>query len=271
MIKYHKYFISYFALFALILNVKAQSFFDKAEKYLIENNLQVSYGIQSAWYKYSNIRYINEEHNSDIYYQSVLADDDPQLDFIKKGQAGVVQFRIKVGIKLSDKYSVNFLGTHLTYKIKVEEEYYAIGTFNGIFNSGDLLFSNHFQKLEHSNGINIWSLGITRSFNFTIPKLNNVSFELGLTPNIGLVGTASQAVLINPNRVEERYDPENSLAGYSIAGDFSFVSIIRNHYLVTLNFNYFQLQIEKAKLTDSAFLRHRIRGYNWGLNLGYRF
>jgi hypothetical protein len=251
--------------------VYGQSVFDKFENFLIDKNLHVQYGLQNAWYKNSHITFIQKEYDRDIIFEHVQAKDDSKWDKIFSERIGEEQFRILVGIDLSKKYSIFLSATHLAYKVKVDKNYYRNGVWDNQRVSDTILFNQHFNKLEHSNGINIWSVGITRNFlvcNFQKLKLKTF---FGISPQIGALLSASQVEVMNPSGIYEHYDPGNKLSGINYSVDFSIRLNLFKHFEIIGNINYFQFLMRKAKFSDDSYVDQNLRGYNIGINLGYRF
>lgn len=250
----------------------SQSVFDKFEKWLGQKHFQITYGPQIAWYKNSHLTFVQEEYDRNIIFQDVKAKDDPSLDFLlKKGEFGVEQFRVAFGIELSKNYSVQIVATHLTYLVQVENDYYRNGLWNGQKESNTFYFRDDFAKLEHSNGINIWNIGVQRNIWLTRSDSSNFRVSIGIMPKIGAILTATQAEVRNPTGIFEHFDPGNNLAGFDYSLDFSLRFLFFQHFQLTGNLNYFQFLIDKAKLSNSSYVSQKLRGYNWGINMGWRF
>lgn len=265
--------LAIFTSFGLLNNTRtqAQSTFDKAEEWLINKHLTVSYGVLKSWYKYSNIRYVDNEYNRDIEYFSVLGEEISNINTIKKGEITTAQTRLAFGIDLSKNYSVVLHHAHINYYTKTDVNYYTHGNWDGTYLSDKILFSNHFKHLEHSNGINIWNVGLRRNFDLLENKKKTLKMFWGVMPNAGIVHTASQATLLNPLGQWEKYDPQNHLAGFDIALETNATIRIKNHLELSGNFNFFQLYIKRAKLHDNAFISQRLRGSYYGATVGWKF
>lgn len=254
---------------SLITN--AQSVFDKFENFLVSKKLQLSYGVQSSWYKESQIHFVQEKYNRDVRIHDLKADDRGFFSFLLKGELGVTQYKISTEVELSPKYSLALFLNHMGYHVDVDRDYYTLGLWNNEAVSIREKLSNNFLELEHSNGINIWNIGVLRRIKFSKDDSKKLNFEFGFMPNIGLVSTATQAVLYNPDGEIERYNPGNKLAGYNYGLEIVLRTYIRKHYFIGLNFNYFQMQIKKAKLDVDAFVEQELRGSTYGINIGYKF
>lgn len=261
-------------MFALIIgsvNINAQSVFDKFENFLVSKRLQLSYGVQSSWYKESQIHFIQKKYNRNLRIYDVLANDRGFLSFLLKGEVGVTQYKLSAEIDVSPKYSVAFFLNHMGYHVDVERNYYKLGTWDNESISNRERLSNDFIELEHSNGINIWNFGVLRRIKFTKDDSKAINFEVGFMPNIGLVSTATQAVVFNPSGEIERYNPGNKLAGYNYGVELVLRIYLKKHYFVGLNFNYFQMQIKHARLDADAHVEQELRGSTYGINIGYKF
>ena len=254
-----------------INEIEGQSIFDKFEKILLSKRLQLSYGVQSSWYKESHIHFIQERYERDLIVQDVRAVDRANLFFLVRGQLGINQYNINVEIDLSNKYSLSLFTTHLGYHVNVDKEYYKIGTWNGAHITNELNLKNYISALEHSNGINTWNIGIRRRFQTKETTSNWVSFEFGIKPNIGILSTATQGEIINPDGAIEKYNPGNSIAGYNYGGEIDFRIYFKKHWLLSINLNYFQMHILKAQLEKEAYVKQNLIGSHFGVNLGYKF
>ncbi len=265
-----KLVLLFFFLF-IFNSIYSQSVFDKVEEFVVNRNLEVSYGIQFTWFKTSNIRFVQEKYNRDLIFQYVKSKKDNRLNYLFKGELGVPQFRINVGLDLSKKYSIHLAVSHLTYHVDVDQEYYRIGFWNNESVSNTIYFKDDFRKLEHSNGINLWNIGIQRHFILKLEKLKWLNFDIGIMPNFGIVAAASQGEIRNPSNEFERYDLGNSIAGLNYAGEITLKIFFFEHFKLSFNFNYFQMHILRAKLEDDAYVQQRLRGSNYGVNIGYKF
>jgi len=153
----------------------------------------------------------------------------------------------------------------------VDREYYRIGLWDNEAVSNREILSNHFKKLEHSNGINNINFGVRRRFNIQKLESTNFKVELGFTPSIGIIYTATQGKVINPDGSLEVYNPGNKLGGYNHGLETDLRFYIKKHWLIGLNFNYFHLRIRKAKLEKGAYINQNIIGSNYGISFGYKF
>jgi len=249
----------------------SQSIFDKVEKYLKDKKFEISYGPQDVWFKRSYVRYVHPEYGRDIEFQSVYGHGNDDLDFLFKGEFGVPMYTIDFGFDLSENYSLIVRASHLTYEVDVDQTYYRIGKWNGANVSDSIYLRNHISRLEHSNGMNIWNLGVRRNFNIGFKENENLDLSYAVTPNVGLVFTASQGSILNPEGIWEHYNQGNAISGYNYAVNNELEVTIKKHLLFKLNLNYFQMIINKALLTDGAYLKHKLRGLNYGLAFGYKF
>ena len=265
----------YYLIIPLILFSQAssaQSIFDKLESKLKESNFEINYGPQDTWYKRSYIRYVHPRYNRDVEFQSVYGHGNDDLDFIFEGEFGVPQYKIDFGIDLSENYSLMVMATHLTYEVDVDHTYYRIGEWNGNHVSDSLFLRDDVTRLEHSNGMNIWNVGVERKIRLGFKNSPNINLDLGLRPNIGLVFTASQGSIRNPNNIFEHYNQGNSLSGFNYSFNTDIQLVFKEHFLLSFNLNYFQMIIIQAKLSnDGAYLKHHLRGFNYGASLGYKF
>lgn len=259
-----------FILSFVYTNISAQSIFDKMENWLTSHHIHASYGPQWASYTNSNIRFVQENYQRDVIFEDVAAHDNPALDFYLKGQFGVPQFRFSMGVELSPKYSIVVSALHLTYLVDVNQTYYRLGTWDGMPVTGDKLFSEHFTRMEHSNGINLWTVGVRRNFRIKKFDLKNVNFNLGWLLHAGPVLTSTEATVINPSGEFEEFDPGNTVAGFNYASETTFRICIKDHWEFIGNFNYFQMFINKAYLDEDSYVKQRLRGFNTGISFGYR-
>lgn len=261
-----------FVIGSIHSSLEAQSAFDKLESWLTKKHLQISYGPQSAWYKKSHITFVQEEYDRKVIFDQVKAVDDESFDFLLNGKdIGVEQFKVNIGIDLSRNYSFLITATHLTYLVQVDQTYYRNGFWDGKKVSDYVSLREYFEKLEHSNGINIWDIGIRRSFWLTSDEEKKFQLAIAILPKIGAIMTATQANVRNPNGIFERYDPGNSLAGFDYSLDFSLRLLFFQHLEISGNFNYFQFLINGAKLSTTSYVNQKLRGYHYGINLGWRF
>ena len=251
--------------------VSAQSIFDKFEKILKDQNLEINYGPQETWYKRSYITYVHPKYDRDIEFQSVYGHGNDDLDFILKGEFGVPQYKVDIGIDLSENYSLLLMASHLTYEVDVEQKYYRIGEWNGFQVSDSIYLKDDITRLEHSNGMNIWNFGIERKFHIGFKDNEHLDLFYGLTPNVGLVFTASQGSIKNPSNIFEHYNQGNGLSGFNYSLQSDIQLLFKKHYQLRINLNYFQMIIMKAKLHKEAYLTHKLRGFNYGISLGYKF
>ena len=267
----NKFQLVVFFLFAGSVTINAQSIFDKFEQFLVSKKLQLSYGVQSSWYKESQIHFVQKKYNRDLRIHDVRAKDRGFLSFLLKGEFGVTQFKINTEVELSPKYSFAVFLNHMGYHVDVDKDYYKLGVWNNESISNREELSNDFVELEHSNGINIWNVGVLRRIKLSKDDSKLLNFEFGFMPNIGLVSTATQAVIYNPDGEIERYNPGNKLAGFNYGLEIVLRAYIKKHYFFGANFNYFQMHIKRAKLDVDAYVEQELRGSSYGINIGYKF
>jgi len=253
-----------------IQSIYTQSIFDRFEQYLKARHFQVSYGPQLSFFKKSHIRFVQPKYQRDLTIHLARNLDDPRIRAFFRGEFGVNQFQVNLGMDLSKNYSVHLAIHHITYKVDVNRNYYALGTWDGIHIADSINMRQTFESLEHSNGINLWNIGLKR--NIKLPFLSNASIEssLGFMPGIGIVLTATQGKIINPNGQFERFDPGNSLAGFNYSLETSFTVLFKKHYFIFANLHYFQLAIFKAKLDKHSYVNQQLRGSNYGIGLGIK-
>ena len=265
--------LSFLAFFLVIgsISTDAQSVLDKFENFLVSKRLQLSYGVQSSWYKESQIHFVQEKYGRDVRIHSVRAKDRGFLSFLFKGEFGVTQFKINAEIDLSPKYTLAIFLNHMGYHVDVDRDYYKLGLWNSESISIREKLSNDFLTLEHSNGINIWNIGALRKIKLTKDDERLLDFEFGFMPNIGLVSTATQGVIYNPDGEIEKYDPGNKLAGFNYGLEIVLRAYFKKHYFIGANFNYFQMRIKRANLDVDAYVEEELRGSTYGMNIGYKF
>lgn len=258
--------------FFCLPNSHSQTVFDRIEDWLKEHHFQLSYSLQESWYKKSHIRLVQSRYQRDIIFQEVRAKQNKKFNSIlDNGELGVPQYKVFVGVELSDKYAVGLTILHLNYIVNVERDYYRLGTWNGEFVAEDFAFSSDFKKLEHSNGINIWSIGLKRMIKWNDVDQASWGLNLEFMPSIGYVLTATQAEIRNPDGIFEHYDPGNNLAGVCFGGETKLALILWKQFILFVDINYFQMILKKAKFEKDAYVEQDIRGFNWGFGIGYKF
>jgi hypothetical protein len=262
--------LSIVTVFILCSSTKAdaQSIFDKAENWLIDHNAALSYGPQYSWYKYSMIRIVQPEFDRDAELMYVEGRQTDNTAAIRRGKISTAQAKVAVNIELSEKYAMQLFNSHLNYEIITENDYHLRGTWDGEPIARTITTSEYINMLEHTNGLNFWGIGIKRNIHFI--NTEKVNFALGLMPNAAGVFTATQAQIYTPTGDLAYYDPGNKLAGLMIAGESSLTAIFNKHWVVGVNFNFFQSYIKKAHLDHQGYVSQRIRGSNYGLSIGYR-
>lgn len=253
-----------------ISNVNSQSVFDKIESFLVSRNFQLSYGVQSAWYKESTIHFIQERYNRDLLIHDVRAVDKIDFNSLSNAQLTVSQFKVNIEFDLSERYSFFIFTSHIGYHADVQRNYYKIGLWDNerVSNSDNL--SEHFEDLEHSNGINPLNIGIRRRISLLNKKTSKHQLEFGISSNVGIIYTATQAKIKNPDNEIEVYNLGNKLAGYNYGIESDLRLYIKGRWMVGLNFNYFHMRVRKAKLENNAHVSHNIIGSNFGINIGFR-
>ncbi len=257
-------FLALIVFFTLKLN--AQSVFDKFESKL-NDKLTVSLGGQFTYYKNSHIQFFQEEYDRDITIYNAQGSGRGRLDEFVRGEIGCTQYRVDVKYALSEKYSLQLEAVHLDYLVDLGKSYYMSGIWDGMRINNDGILYGKFLVLEHSNGINIWKLGITRKWK----RQNNWKPYLLISPQIGVVFSATQAEILSQYNDYEKYDPGNTLVGlnYSLSTEFG-MRIFKNIDLF-LNVTYFQMNLEKAKVSDTSHVTQGLRGSNYGLNIAFSF
>lgn len=255
----------------LAQQVLAQTIFDKFEDFIIERNLEIHYGPQWTWYKQSDIRYVDPKYGRDINFQSTKGQNNNEKDFVLWGEIGVPQHRWDVGINLSERYMMSIMATHFTYEVDVDRTYYRLGTWNGQAVSDSIFMRDDFDKLEHSNGINTYNIGIGRKFNLAFKNNEKHNLSMILKPNIGILYTASQGSIKNPDGIMEHYNQNNSVSGFNYGFTTEFKLHLFKHFNLGINYNYFQLWMANAKLHETAYIKQELRGFNYGFFVGYQF
>ena len=86
--------------------------------------------------------------------------------------------------------------------------------------------------------MNIWNIGVKRKIPIAFKKNVNIDLNINITPNIGLVFTASQATIINPANNVEHYNRHNSVSGINYAVNSEIQFLIKDHFLFAINLNY---------------------------------
>lgn len=254
-----------------LLEVSAQSVFDKAENWLIKHHLQISYAHQLAWFKESHITFVQPEYGRDIIFENVHARDNPKSFSIGRGEIGTSQFRVKVGIELSRNYSLMISGTHLNYIVLTDRSYYRNGMWDHERVSDTPRFDQYFRKFEHSNGLNTFTIGLRRNFWITQSDEKKVRWALSVMPQVGAVFAGTQIGVLNPEGIYEHYDPGNIIAGYTYAIDFSSRLLFFQHLELDINLNYFQMLIHRARIAKDSYVNQQLRGFQYGVGVGYRF
>jgi len=243
----------------------AQSVFDKIEAKLI-NNLTISAGAQFTWYKESNIYFEQRDYNRQLNIFGVHAVGRGRFNEFFKGRIGCSQFRVDIQYQLSRKYILQAETTHLDYLVDLEENYYQRGEWDGERINGEHNLLDRFTLLEHSNGINIWKLGLIRKITFK--KMNKLSLSTGI--QVGFVMSATQANIYTPYGDVERFDAGNTLVGISYSSHSELIYHLSRRLDIFFNFTYFQMDLNKAHINSEAFVTQTIVGSNSGINIRYR-
>jgi len=253
-------------LITFCINVDAQSVFDNVESKLT-NKLTISVGGQFVYYKKSHIQFYQSEYDRDLTIYNADGSGRGRFNEVIKGEVGCTQYRIDLKYRLSSKYSLQLEAVHLDYLVDLSKKYYLNGTWDGNrINQEEALYGK-FLLLEHSNGINIWKLGVARKWQVA----NNWKPYLLISPQIGVVFSATQAEILSQYNDYESYDPGNTLVGmnYSLGAEIG-LRVFKNINLY-LNATYFQMNLEKAKISETSHVTQSLRGCNYGLNIALSF
>lgn len=245
----------------------AQSIFDKAENWLVSHHATLSYGPQFSWYKYSHMQVVQPAHDRNLNILYVEGQQTDNFEALKRGELSTAQSKLSFSAELSEKYSLQLFTAHLNYDAILDKKYKARGTWNGTSITSEILLSDYFNLLQHSNGLNFWNLGVQRKWD--IIDKDKVDWSFAMMPNAGAVLTATQAEILNNGNIEY-YDPLNKLSGFCLGGELSTKATFYHHWQLGLNFNMFQSYLLKARLDDEAYLSQRIRGSHYGALIAYR-
>ena len=255
-------------LFIGSVSADAQSIFDKAEHWLKEHHATISYGPQYSWYKYSHIRIVQPELKRDAELMYVHGRQTDNSAALKRGEITTAQSKISLTIELSKNYAIQLYTTHLNYEVINTNDYHLRGVWDGNTIAETITTRNYINQLEHTNGLNFWSVGVKR--NISLLEKDNLGIHVGLMPNIGSVFTATQAQIYTPAGDLAYYDPGNKISGFMIGGEVSLNTVLYKHWVLAGNYIFFQTYIKKAQLDHESYIAQRLRGSHYGVSLGYR-
>jgi len=264
-------FLALLLLFLLnVGHLSAQTLFDKIEFWAADHRFELSHGAQFAQYVNSNIHFVQEKYDRDVIFHDAVAEDKLEFDNFLSGEIGASQFKLAFGIELSQRYQAEFSVTHLTYIVDVERDYYQLGYWDGQAVNGLIRMDQSIRKLEHSNGVNQWYIGIKRKFSLLGKADSKLRLQASVGPNLGLLISATQAFILNPDGEVEEFEPLNNISGHGGGLEAVLVLSLNDRWLLRGNYQYFGMMLRQARIESGSYVSHRIRGDNYGIALGFR-
>lgn len=252
-------------LFLLLGNgLYSQSIFDRLESNMADK-VSISAGMQFTWFKKSNLYFEQSNYGRQLDIFSAKGHGRTRPNEIIHGKIATTQYRVDIQYKLSTKYIIQGEFVHLDYLVDLAEQYYQRGVWDGIRINGESDLLDKFTLLEHSNGINIWKLGLIRKFS---PK-SIKKFSLSTGFQLGFVMAATQANIISPYGDIEKFDPGNKPVGHSFSSHIELAYHISSRFELFINMTNYNMQLNKAHINDYSFVTQSLAGANFGLNIRY--
>ena len=166
----------------------------------------------------SNIHFTGDDY--DFTLKKVVAHDKPSefkgVDYISPIDATIPQYNYRVGYYFTDKYSLSFGFDHMKYVVTEDQIVTIDGTivnsgtaYDGTYNNDDLVLSENFLHLEHTDGLNYLNFELRR--HEEIWKYRKIGFELLGGVGAGMMVPRTDATLLGKRRHDEFH-----IAGYGV-------------------------------------------------------
>lgn len=264
-----KYFLI-FLCFASVSNAFAQdSLSSKLHQWLVKHRFSVNVGYFRATYKKQDLLVVHNGYDRSIRFFDVEAGDISYFENIKKLQLTATQHRVQFNADFKHNIQLSLAFSHLNYGALTNRYYRAQGTWNGQHVNDTVLMSDYVKGLFHTNGLNLWNLGLKKKVDIIqLPKYE-LSLNLGL--HAGTAFTSSEIEI--RDTVGNKYlyfTPGNRIAGYNLGTNSALESTFFKHYTLNCFWDWSYINLIKAPFYE-GYVKQKVFANYYGIMLGYKF
>lgn len=166
----------------------------------------------------SNIHFKGDDY--DFTLKKVVAHDKPSeysaVEYINPTDVTIPQYNYRVGYYFTDKYSLSFGFDHMKYVMTQDQVVTIDGkiansytSFDGVYNNEDIVLTENFLMLEHTDGLNYLNLELRRHERLWNYRKIGLDFIGGI--GAGMMVPRTDATLLGKRRHDEFH-----IAGYGL-------------------------------------------------------
>jgi hypothetical protein len=187
---------------------------EKSEKVTNKGKFFVYWGWNRANYSNSDIHFTG--NNYDFTLSDVTAQDRQTPfsfnDYLNPGRITIPQNNYRIGYFLKEHYTISIGVDHMKYvmdagqTVKINGEINSGTPFDGVYNNDDIVLSEDFLKLEHTDGLNYVNVEFRRFDDIShLFGLNHKNFQVNLTEGFGtgILYPRSDVTLLGQDRHDE--------------------------------------------------------------------
>lgn len=246
-----------FTLLILCVSVSVFSQEIKIPKVSNKGKMFIYWGWNRANYSNSDITLKGENYNFTL--QDVKANDrisDFTYNYFHPTKITLPQTNVRVGYFLSDNYTISIGVDHMKYvmktyqTVKINGEINANTPFDGVYNNDDILLSNDFLQLEHTDGLNYVNVEFKRFDEIGhFIGMNHKDFQLNITEGFGagVLYPRTNATLFN----QERWD-EFHVSGWGVSVGAGLNLTFFKHFFIQSDFKYGYINMPSIRTTANA-------------------
>lgn len=248
----------------------ADSSHSKIHQWLTKHHFTVNAGYFRATYKKQDLLVVHPGYDRSIRFFDVEAGDISYFENIQKLQITATQHRVQFSAEFNKNWQASISFSHLNYGALTNRLYRAQGTWNGQHINDTVLMSDYVKGLYHTNGLNLWNLGLKKSIPL-IAQPNNFKASILLGGHLGTALTSSEIEI--RDTVGNKYlyfTPGNRLAGYNLGVNAALDLLFYKHYLLQGFWDWSYTNLIKAPFYE-GYVKQKIFANYYGVTLGYRF
>ena len=195
------------------------------------------WGWNRSSYSKSDITFTGDGYDFTLY--DVKTKDRPSklsLDYINPLRISVPQYSYRFGYYINDKYSISAGFNHMKYVMTALQQVKISGTintpeaggYNGVYDNDDIILTEDFLKLEHTNGLNYINFNLERTDAFWISKGGKSRLNMVTGVGFGLMYPKSDVTLFG-TRLDKWH-----IAGYGISSQLALRYDFLKKYFIQL-------------------------------------
>lgn len=251
-------------------SMMADSSSSKINQWIEKHHLTINAGYFRATYKKQDLLIVHPGYDRSIRFFDVESGDISYFENIPKFQITATQHRVQFSAEFDKNWQASISFSHLNYGALTNRFYRAQGTWNGQHINDTVLMSDYVKGLYHTNGLNLWNLGLKKSIRL-VSRPDNFKVSMLLGGHFGTALTSSEIEI--KDTVGNKYlyfTPGNKLAGYNLGVNSAINLLFFKHYQVQCFWDWSYTNLIKAPFYE-GYVKQKIFANYYGITLGYRF